>query len=106
MTTFFIGQIKEVQPENRTVKDTGVVTSYSKVTVLFEAKNAENYDVIATQDIQLPMNEIGVLQNAKGKFIAVPYATITSKNGTYTFPDDKIKYSLFDKNPLEQKKIS
>ena len=40
----------------------------------------------------------------KGKYIAVPYVVLNTPKGTYVFPDENMKYKIFDKNPFEVKK--
>ena len=101
MNSYFIGKVDEVQPVDRKNKDTGQVTMFAQLTVTFEATNTKGFLVKSTENIQLDINQLGQLQNAKGKFIAVPYTTINTKAGTYTFPDDNLEYIVLDKNPLE-----
>ena len=104
MITFFIGQLEEVRPQNRKNKETGVVTTTLEATVTFETKDKDGYLVKATEQIQMEMSDFQALTQAKGKFIVIPYLTINTKNGTYTFPSDSLGYQVFDKNPLEIKK--
>lgn len=106
MVTFFVGLLEEVRPQNRKNKETGVVTTSLEATVTFDTKDKEGYLVKATEQIQMEMSDFQTLTSAKGKFIAVPFLTINTKNGTYTFPSDTLTYQIFDKNPfaLEIKK--
>jgi hypothetical protein len=104
MITFFVGQLEEVRPQNRKNKETGVVTTSLEATVTFETKDKDGYLVKATEQIQMEMNDFQALTAAKGKFIVIPYLTINTKNGTYTFPSDTLGYQVFDKNPLEIKR--
>lgn len=104
MTTFFIGQVDEVRPMQRKNKDTGVVTMSLQLTATFEARDKDGYLIKSTQDIQMDMSDMNALNQAKGKFILIPYMTISSKNGTYTFPNDSMGFQVFDKNPFEIKK--
>ncbi|MDY0194395.1 MAG: hypothetical protein RBR93_12875 [Aliarcobacter butzleri] len=105
MTTFFIGILEEVRPVNRKNKDTGVVTSSLEVTVTFDTKDKQGYLVKGTEQIQMDMSDFQILTSAKGKYLVIPYQTINTKNGTYTFPNDSLGFQIFDKNPLEIKKV-
>jgi len=104
MITFFIGQLEEVRPNNRKNKETGVVTTSLEATVTFQTNDKDGYLVKSTEQIQMEMSDFQALSLAKGKFIVIPYLTINTKNGTYTFPSDSLSYQIFDKNPLELKK--
>jgi len=103
MITFYVGQLEEVRPVNRKNKETGVVTTSLEATVTFDTKDKEGYLVKSTEQIQMEMSDFKVLSESKGKFIVVPYLTINTKNGTYTFPSDTLSFQIFDKNPLELK---
>ncbi len=104
MTTFFMGQVDEVRPTSRKNKDTGQITKYATVTATLETQNNEGYLIKATEDVQFSIDLLGSLQAIKGKFIAIPYAFISTPKGSYLFPDDNLKFTVFDKNPLEVKK--
>jgi len=104
MTTFLIAQVDEVRPLSRKDKTTGQINSLSQVTATFQAKDSEGYLVKSSENITFPIDLLSKLQSTKGKFIAIPYATINTKNGTFTFPDDNLDFQVFDKNPLEVKK--
>ena len=104
MTSFFVGEVDEVRPVSRKDKTTGVLVMSTQLTATFEVIDADGYKVKSTEDITFPIDLLGKLQAVKGKFIAIPYKTISTKNGTFTFPDDNLNFSIFDKNPLEVKK--
>lgn len=106
MTTFFIGLVDEVRPMQRKNKETGVVSMSLELTATFESRDKDGYLVKATQQIQMDMADMATLSNAKGKFILIPYMTINTKGGTYTFPNDAMGFQIFDKNPLEVKKVA
>jgi len=105
MTTFFIAKVDEVRPLSRKDKTTGNVVSLAQLTATFQAKDSEGYLVKSSENITFSVDLYTKLQTTKGKFIAIPYATINTKNGTYTFPDDNLDFLVFDKNPLEVKKV-
>lgn len=104
MTTFFIGLVDEVRPVQRKNKETGVVTMSLQLTATFETRDKDGYLVKSTQDIQMDINDMKALNEAKGKYIVIPYMTISSKGGTFTFPNDSMGFQVFDKNPFEIKK--
>jgi len=104
MNLNFIGMVDEAKAGNRTDKTTGVVTSFTHVTATFEATDKDGYLVKSTENIQLDINELGVMQGAKGKYASFPYTVINSKNGTYVFPSSDLKVQIFDKNPFDTKK--
>lgn len=104
MITFFIGQLEEVRPNNRKNKETGVVTTSLEATVTFQTNDKEGYLVKSTEQIQMEMSDFKTLSDSKGKFIVIPFLTINTKNGTFTFPSDSLTYQIFDKNPFELKK--
>lgn len=106
MTTFFIGQVDEVRPVQRKNKETGVITMSLQLTATFETRDKEGYLVKSTQDIQMDMQDMTALSQAKGKYILIPYMTINTKGGTYTFPNDAMGFQIYDKNPIEVKKAS
>ena len=104
MNLNFIGQIDEARAGTRTDKTTGVVTSYTQVTATFQTLDKDGYLVKSTENIQLDINELTVMQSAKGKYASFPYTVINSKNGTYVFPSSELQVTIFEKNPLEVKK--
>jgi hypothetical protein len=100
MTTFYIGLLEEAKPSERKDKTTGAITMQTQLTVTFQSIDADEFLVKSTENIMLDINLLGDMQQAKGKYIAVPYQTINTKSGTYTFPDDKLKVEIFDKDPF------
>ena len=104
MTSFFVGKVDEVRPISRKDKTSGQVTMSTQLTATFEVTDSDGYLVKSTEDISFSIDLLGGLQAVKGKFIAIPYKTISTKNGTYTFPDDNLNFSTFDRNPLDQVK--
>jgi len=102
MTTFFIGQVDEVKPVNRKDKTTGQVTMSAFLTATFSSVDNEGYLNKSTENISFSIDKLGALQAAKGKYIVIPYTTINTKSGTYTFPDDSLSFSVMDSNPLEK----
>lgn len=106
MTTFFVGKVDEVRPINRKDKATGAITTLTQVTLTFEGKDNEGYLVKSTENITFDVNALGGLQQAKGKYLVIPYTTINTKGGTYTFPDDNLDFIISDKNPLDIKKTA
>ena len=101
MTSFFIGKVDEVRPVSRKDKTTGQVSMSAQLTATFESRDNEGYKVKSTENISFPIDLLSGLQQAKDKYIVIPYTTINTKNGTYTFPDDNLEFQVFDKNPLE-----
>lgn len=106
MTTFFLGTVDEVRPVQRKNKETGVITMLLQLTATFETRDKEGYLVKSTQDIQMEINDLAVLTAAKGKYILIPYMTVNTKGGTYTFPNEAMGFQVFDKNPFAQQKVS
>ena len=104
MTSFFVGKVDEVRPISRKDKTSGQLTMSTQLTATFEVTDNDGYLVKSTEDISFSIDLLGGLQAVKGKFIAIPYKTINTKNGTYTFPDDNLNFLTFDKNPFEQVK--
>jgi len=104
MTTFFVGQVDEVRPTSRKDKTTGQVQMNATLTATFQTQDNEGYLNKSTENISFPIDLLGGLQSAKGKYIVIPYTTINTKNGTYTFPDDNLSFQTFDKNPLSMDK--
>jgi hypothetical protein len=104
MTTFFVGQLIEAKPVSRKNKDTGAMTTHAQVTIQFQTLDVNGYIELSTENIQADIAKIGDFQKNKGKFVAIPYLTINSPKGTYTFPDENLNFQFFDFNPLEQMK--
>lgn len=100
MTTFFVGQVDEVRPTSRKDKTTGQVQMSATLTATFETMDNEGYLNKSTENISFPIDLLGSLQSTKGKYIAIPYMYISTKSGNYLFPDDGLKFSVFDKHPF------
>ena len=104
MNLFYIGQIDEAKVVNRTNKTTGQVTTNCQIIVTFESTDTDGYLVKQTENLQLDINELGAMQQAKGKYIMFPYQVLNTPKGTYVFPSSELQYQVFDKNPMEVKK--
>ena len=99
MTTYLIGLIKVAKQGYRKDKE-GVLTYHTEVTVMSEGVDKNGELDINLSKIQLPIDDLTKLKSSVGKYILVPYKTITAKSGTYTFPDDDLPYIIYDKDPL------
>ena len=100
MVTYFLGLIREAKIVERKAKDTGALSYHTDLLVRLETTDKDGFLVESSESFQLPQSDYNKLRDAKGKFIAIPHATINTKNGTFTFPDDKISYIIFDRDPL------
>lgn len=99
MVLELIGKIKEVRQINRKAKD-GSVTAFVDVMVNFVDYDRDGYLVETIEHVNYPIDNLMDLVQKKGKYIAVPYVILNTPKGTYVFPDEKMKYKIFDKNPL------
>ncbi len=95
-----IGKIKEVRQVNRKGKD-GSTVAFVDVMIHFEDVDKDGYLVESIEHVNYPIDNLMDLVQQKGKYIAVPYVILNTPKGTYVFPDEKMKYKIFDKNPLE-----
>ena len=102
MTTMYIGKILVAKRTDRKQKD-GSTSYYTQVTAQFETIDAQGEKEISMENVQLPVNDLDLLKQSVGKYVAIPYTTINTKNGTYTFPDDNLLYRIYDNNPLDDK---
>ncbi len=102
MTTMYIGKILVAKRTDRKQKD-GSTGYYTQITAQFETIDAQGEKEISMENVQLPVNDLDLLKQSVDKYIAIPYTTINTKNGTYTFPDENLLYRLYDNNPLEEK---
>lgn len=100
MNLYYVGQLDEAKAINRTDKTSGVVTSSTQIIITFEGTDKDGYLVKSTENIQLDINELGKMQQAKGKYIAFPYQVINAKSGTYVFPSSELGLQIFDKHPF------
>ena len=88
MYTYLLGLCDEVRPISRIDKKTGEVASSIDVTITFESRDQHGYLV-------------------KGKYIAVPYRFLNTRNGAYMFPDETLSFQVFNENPfLKETKAS
>ena len=100
MTTFFIGQLLEVKPTERTDKKTRQLIRETEVTVMFDGYDESGHRVPSIERASIPEHYFDVLREAKGKFVAIAYRTIHTQNGTYIFPDSDLPPRVMDANPL------
>jgi len=95
-----VGKIKEVRQVNRKNKD-GATVAFVDVMVHFEDKDKDGFNVEDIIHVNFSIEYLMDLVQSKGKYIAVPYVILNTQKGTYVFPDEKMKYKIFDKNPLD-----
>jgi len=95
-----VGKIKEVRQVNRKNKD-GATVAFVDVMVHYQDKDVDGYLVEDIVHVNFPIEYLMDLVQSKGKYIAVPYVVLNAKNGTYVFPDEKMKYKIFEKDPFE-----
>ncbi len=95
-----IGKIKEVRQVNRKNKD-GVNVAFVDVMVHFADKDKDGYLVESIEHVNYPIEFLMDLVQAKGKYISIPYVVLNTPKGTYVFPDENMKYKIFEKNPFE-----
>lgn len=103
MYTYLIGFVDEVRPVVRNDKKTGEIFRSVDFTLTFESHDYEGYLVKSTESIQMPYENLEKLKTYKGKYVAVPYRFINTKNGAYMFPDENLSVELFETNPFMQK---
>lgn len=101
MTTMYIGKILVAKRVERKQKD-GTMAYYTQVTAQFETIDANGEKEISMENVQLPITDMELLKTSVNKFISIPYTTINTKNGTYTFPDDNLLFRIYDIDPLAQ----
>ena len=100
MTTFLIGQIKGVKQQEKKVAN-GSSQFFTLVNVFNQFEDKDGFPVTISENVQFPLDSYVTLQANKGKYIAIPYLSLTTKNGNYIFPNSDMGYFLFDKNPFE-----
>ncbi|MCH9814777.1 MAG: hypothetical protein K0U47_12645 [Epsilonproteobacteria bacterium] len=101
MTTMYIGQIKVAKRAERKQKD-GTTAYFSQVTAMFETIDANGEKELSMENVQLPITDLDILKASVEKYIAIPYTTINTSKGTYTFPDDQLLYRVYEHDPLVQ----
>jgi hypothetical protein len=100
MTTFLIGQIKGVKQQERRKSD-GTTQVFTLINVFLELYDKDGFPVTISENVQFPLEEYLNLSQNKGKYIAIPYTSLSTKNGNYIFPNSDLQYFIFDKNPFD-----
>jgi len=100
MHTYLVGLLEEVRPVERKDKKTGEIKHLIDVMVTFSSKDNDGYLVKSTETLPYPLEMKPKFDPLKGKFIAIPHVFITTSNGNYLFPDEKMQFFTFDKDPL------
>jgi len=100
MTTFLIGQIMGVKQQERKKSD-GSTQVFTLVNVFNQLQDNEGFPVTVSENVQFPIEHFTTLMGYRGKFIAIPYTSLSTKNGNYIFPNSDMQYLIFDKNPLD-----
>ena len=100
MTTFLIGQVKGIKQQERRKSD-GSVQVFTLVNVFLELTDKEGFPVTVSENVQFPLEEYVKLMQYKGKYIAIPYTSLSTRNGNYIFPNSDLQYFIFDKNPFD-----
>ncbi len=102
MTTIYIGKIQVAKQSGRKDKTSGQMVFTTQVTALFETTDKNGETEMSMENISLPMADLDILKSSKGKYIAIPYTTINTPKGTYTFPDDNLMYRILENNPMDE----
>ena len=100
MTTFLIGQIMGVKQQERKKADGGSQV-FTLINVFHQLYDLEGFPVTISENVQFPIEHLNTLQGYKGKYIAIPYTSLSTKNGNYMFPNSDVQYLIFDKNPFD-----
>eukprot|EP01029_Cantina_marsupialis_P022750 TRINITY_DN5575_c0_g1_i2.p2 TRINITY_DN5575_c0_g1~~TRINITY_DN5575_c0_g1_i2.p2 ORF type:complete len:112 (-),score=21.70 TRINITY_DN5575_c0_g1_i2:524-859(-) len=95
-----IGQIKGAKVVTRTDKTTKQVTATCEVIIQYEDFDKDGELVLDTDTIQFPVDELDNFKKNLNKFVVVPHLFLTTKSGTYLFPDENMNYHIFNSNPL------
>ena len=107
MYTYLLGLCDEVRPISRIDKKTGEVASSIDVTITFESRDQHGYLVKSTETINYDFSFKSKFDSFKGKYIAVPYRFLNTRNGAYMFPDETLSFQVFNENPfLKETKAS
>lgn len=102
MHVYLIGLLEEVRPVERKDKKTQEMKPMIDVTITFSSKDNDGYLVKSTETLSYSSEMKPKFDPLKGKFIAIPHVFITTPNGNYLFPDEKMQFFTFDKDPLLQ----
>ncbi|MBE2984228.1 hypothetical protein CCAL9344_04540 [Campylobacter sp. RM9344] len=105
MYTYLIGFCDEVRPISRIDKKTGEVSSSIDVTITFEGRDKQGYLIKSTETISYDFSLKPQFDSLKGKYIAVPYRFLNTRNGAYMFPDDSLNFQVFNENPFASKEL-
>jgi len=108
-----IGQIFEVIPKSFKDKKTGEITKeFCEVTVEQVAIDANGFRVKDVEKINFDNEHYADLKKNIDKYITVPFEyrtwrdASTKANQSAMMMSDGAKYTIYDKNPLELKKIA
>ena len=97
MYTYLLGLCDEVRPISRIDKKTGEVSSSIDV---FESRDQQGYRVKSTETLNYDFSLKPKFDSVKGKYIAVPYRFLNTRNGAYMFPDESLSFQVFNENPF------
>ena len=100
MYTYLLGLCDEGRPISRIDKKTGEVASSIDVTITFESRDQHGYLVKSTETINYDFSLKPKFDSVKGKYIAVPYRFLNTRNGAYMFPDESLSFQVFNENPF------
>lgn len=100
MHTYLVGLLEEVRPVQRKNKQTGEILHSIDATITFSSRDRHGYLVKSTENVNFETGLMPKLEPYKQKYIAIPYVFITSRTGNYLFPDDKMDFISFDKDPF------
>ena len=100
MYTYLLGFCDEVRPISRIDKKTGEVASSIDVTITFESRDQHGYLVKSTETINYDFSLKPKFDSVKGKYLAVPYRFLNTRNGAYMFPDETLSFQVFNENPF------
>lgn len=101
MTTHLFGKIQVAKQTSRKDKTSGSDVYSTQVTALFETIDKNGETEMSMENVTLPMVDLSLLKDSIGKYIVIPYTTINTPKGTYTFPDDNLMYRILEANPLD-----
>ncbi len=100
MTTHLFGKIQVAKQATRKDKVSGSDVYSTQVTALFETVDKNGEIEMSMENVTLPMADLSLLKESIGKYIVIPYTTINTPKGTYTFPDDNLMYRILETDPL------
>ena len=100
MTTYLVGELIEVEPVETEKKGTRDVIVRTELTVQFDGISETGYIKRSTESISFDdadYEHLDTYEPLIGKTVAIPYRTISTPKGTYTFPDTTLPVFHFDK---------